>query len=368
MHLLRFMLYASCWRSSPVSKNTSWQTLDTVLLNILSSFCLRFILLWLEPGFFNSKETFFKLSSLHTLFLWGGHPTFLESFPENACWLFGLHPGFRWGYSGCQVMWPSTSSLSSSSSIAWRSIWGHRHVGNPNDGPTKCQPRPAASHLHLHSGNHTCINHLLTFLGLTQTWQLQPKTSHLDSFVHSKNKRLCPVDRPREMFLCNSSSLKAWFTVSSEQVEMCLLCEAFLWPLTWDAVNLTILSQVTDEPLLIMVFGAFCSCTWGSIQSLDWRSFLSAKDLLFLFTLLNGKAVNCVLTMLLYGTTDGFKHIKTAKHSKTNELLTRHSCYLKTIQGENLIKLVRECQESANLSKWKVDTFKNKHLKHFGLF
>lgn len=122
MHLPRFMLelYASCRRSPTGSKNTLWNHLGCMLANIrrgafeypvlfLSkvSFCCD-----LNWDFLPGKKPFLNC---HHFAHWGDHPEFLKLFSEvlSTCWLFGLYPGFRWGYSWHQVMWPCTSPLSS---------------------------------------------------------------------------------------------------------------------------------------------------------------------------------------------------------------------------------------------------------------
>lgn len=69
-------LQASHWFQNHICTDAYWQTVDTVLLNILSSFCLTFIQLRLKPGLLTRKETFFNYFAHSRPFLWGGHPLF----------------------------------------------------------------------------------------------------------------------------------------------------------------------------------------------------------------------------------------------------------------------------------------------------
>jgi len=53
--------------------------------------------------------------------------------------------------------------------------------------------------------------------------------------------------------------------------------------------------------------------------------------------------------LTLHKTTDGLKHIKKARNV-TDELLTSHTCEMKTIPGDNLVHLIRECHYCAKLN------------------
>lgn len=178
------------------------------ILNILSSFSLRdFFCCDPNHDFLPGKKPILYHHHFAHLkpFLWGGQPAFLKLFPEVGGLAFTLGLG--------EVTIPRHSlPYSKSSSIAWRCVWVTVMLEDQmmvQLSVSQHQQRHTSSST-LHSGNHACRNHLLTFLGLTKTWQLQPKTSLLRSFIHSKDK--CPVDRPRSMFLCSSPSINGWFT------------------------------------------------------------------------------------------------------------------------------------------------------------
>ena len=114
----------------------------------------------------------------------------------------------------------------------------------------------------LHSGNHTCRDHPLTF---SASWRLEPKISNLDSSDQSTDfhwfnvHSLCFLAQASLFFLlfflsCGFlAGIRPWRPDSrslpwTADVEMCLLlelCGAFMFPLIWGAVTLRFLRLVT---------------------------------------------------------------------------------------------------------------------------
>ena len=150
------------------------------------------------------------------------------------------------------------------------------------------------------------------FVHFTKTQRLEPKISNLDSSDQSTDfywfnvHSLCFLAQSSLFFLLVFLSSWPWRTDSRSlpwkaDVEMCLLlevCEAFMLPLIWGAVNLWFLRLVTlmtlssaaevtlGLPILgwsswgpfIKAFDGFRNWTWGYIQSSwnfpDWLTFL----------------------------------------------------------------------------------------------
>lgn len=174
MHLPRFMLevYASCRRSPTGSKNTLWNHLGCMLANIRhgafehpvlflseGSFCCD-----LNQDFLPGKKPFFKLSSLCTL-RW---PSRIPEFVLRSARLLVGCLAFTLGLGGVTVgtrscdpvpcHCPSLLTVISEDQMMVQ-LSANQH-----------QQRHTSSST-LHCGNHTCRNHLLTFLGLTKTNQ-----------------------------------------------------------------------------------------------------------------------------------------------------------------------------------------------------